>query len=1370
MTLAQGNSDLHKIWGLPDAESFIESVELLLINSKTTDGNDQTFVEGFAVKIKEESYLSVLKSAFPAHPIVSWTSINDLDGWYRGKYSQPMTLAQGNSDLHKIWGLPDAESSVESAELLLRVRQPITGDTEARQQFALWGTIAHNRLDEIVKKSDDSPSWWLEQLQVIDTGNQKGAHTIWNPELKNANKKPGDGILVAHPDTGYTDHPALAGRLKGDPVAKKFGKNFVERDPVTDAPTDDAKDPLTKHSLLDFPGHGTGTGSVITSATKIKKKPSDPNAPEWDSCVAPGATLLPLRVSESVIHLSFSNLSEALAEAIAQKADVISMSLGGPIGSALLDAQIEAALEAGIILVAAAGNYAPTVVFPALVPGVLACSASNVLKAPWRFSGMGEAVAITAPGELVWRASPTQAPNAALYSTGSGTSFATACVAGLAALWLSHHGKDKLRADYPGSLLPFAFRWCLEKAVTRLDRVKWGFGAGIPNATELLQRDLPQKDEVVTLRTKLQQKNPGDTISLPINSWWSILTLPTLAEAPQADPAPLGNRAAALQRFVAELTTAWQATVGKLDPDWNRQLSLDLSELTVLAVTDPGLSIALARVAAQDRRKVSPRALRRYLLHPSRQSQLSTALRDRLIEQQKADNASYLAKYGETLQAPVLMPVGEEKSEKPSRPFVKEPPRIRRLKAYAFDPSLATRTDTVLVNEIIVPVVFEPDLQPGPIGEYLEVIDVDPASDCVYAPVNLNDPWVLAEDGLARSESNPMFHQQMVYAVAMKTIGHFEDALGRPIFWSPLRTWNEESGDNVRAENYPGYDPKNPADLFVQRLRLYPHALREQNAYYSPQKRAILFGYFPADESDPGGIYPGGMVFTCLAHDIIAHEMTHAILDGMHVYFTDDTNPDVFAFHEAFADIVALFQRFSYPTLLHDQIARTRGKLDSGTLLSQLALQFGQATGRRSALRDALGYVVSKAQNTENAEKEVAFNEETVMEWRRFKANPSDLAREMEPHRRGSFLVAAVFDAYLSIYEDRIRDLRRIATGGTGILPDGDLHPDLVNRMADEAARSARHVLRMCIRAMDYTPPVDITFGEFLRALITADYDLVPEDLRRYRVAFIEAFRKWGIYPREVRTLSEETLRWSPPPQDINASLFPRAADSNVESDDDKDPTTREERRALRLARRLLLKWKPGAPREDIFERTLTAQAKLHDYLKKEQHNKDIQTIFEGIDLSQNFEVTNMRPARRVGPSGEFLTELVVEIIQEQKGQEKGLPYPFRGGITLIVSMDDDSFAVRYAIRKRAHNTPRQAEQRTYLLGASADADKAAEYSSVNLPADWKATRTYDREGMRASSCNCRAEDIAAALKKKAEKEAKKKLETKEPFALLHRP
>ena len=119
----------------------------------------------------------------------------------------------------------------------------------------------------------------------------------------------------------------------------------------------------------------------------------------------------------------------------------------------------------------------------------------------------------------------------------------------------------------------------------------------------------------------------------------------------------------------------------------------------------------------------------------------------------------------------------------------KLPPPKRRLRVYALDPSMTKSLDFVAVNEttLCVPLgtTGERSCKPGPVGEYLEVIDVDPASDRVYDPVDLNKPKLLAQDGWPPSEGNPQFHQQMVYAVAMTTIGHFEQALGRLALWAP---------------------------------------------------------------------------------------------------------------------------------------------------------------------------------------------------------------------------------------------------------------------------------------------------------------------------------------------------------------------------------------------------------------------------------------------------------------------------------------------------------------------------------------------------------------------------------------------------------
>src|SRR6185436_1406767 len=167
-----------------------------------------------------------------------------------------------------------------------------------------------------------------------------------------------------------------------------------------------------------------------------------------------------------------------------------------------------------------------------------------------------------------------------------------------------------------------------------------------------------------------------------------------------------------------------------------------------------------------------------------------------------------------------------------------------------------------------------------------------------------------------------------------------------------------------------------------------------------------------------------------------------------------------------FADIVALFQHFTFPEVLRQQIAKTRGDLASQSLLGQLAQQFGKAIGQYGALRDAIG----EFDQREN-------------KWKPREPDPTDYQTELEPNARGAILVAAVFEAFLSIYKCRIKDLLRIASNGTGVLKRGELHPDLVGRLADEASKSAQHVLNMCIRALDYCPPVDVTFGDYLRAI-----------------------------------------------------------------------------------------------------------------------------------------------------------------------------------------------------------------------------------------------------------------------------------------------
>ena len=596
-----------------------------------------------------------------------------------------------------------------------------------------------------------------------------------------------------------------------------------------------------------------------------------------------------------------------------------------------------------------------------------------------------------------------------------------------------------------------------------------------------------------------------------------------------------------------------------------------------------------------------------------------------------------------------------------------EAPVSRRLRVLAFDPSLATRLETATVNQLTLSISWE-ELAPGPVGEYVEVVDYDPASRVFYRPVDLDDPRLLAQDGIAPSESNPQFHQQMVYAVAMTTIRQFERALGRVAFW----------GDREFRPKRGQY-----RDQFVRRLRIYPHALRDRNAYYSPAKKALLFGYFPITAKDRDNT-PGTLLFTALSHDIIAHEVTHALLDGVHPRFNEPSNPDVHAFHEAFADLVALFQHFSYPAVLESQVQRTRGSLHTENLLSQLAQQFGLATGRGTALRDALG------------------GRDETGEWRPARPDPHAFDRVYGAHARGAVLVAAVFRAFLAIYRARSADLFRIATQGTGTLPEGDIHPDLTRRLAVEAAKCADRTLQMCIRAIDYCPPVDITFGDFLRGVVTADLDYAPEDEEGFRVAFIQSFREWGIHPRGVTSMGADALAW-PSGDELTRNLV--AAGASL-----KAPAT-----GKRYIKESLLRpgkdhWNLESDRHQVWKALDDLRWKLWKWFQDGTHDSPHYAELFGLVIDDakapptvyrknghpTIEVHSVRPAVRRTIHGSTRTDLVVEITQGRRGsfdrerqkemdgaaarqREGRSDFIYRAGCTIV--LDPATQAVRRVIR-----------------------------------------------------------------------------------------
>jgi hypothetical protein len=367
----------------------------------------------------------------------------------------------------------------------------------------------------------------------------------------------------------------------------------------------------------------------------------------------------------------------------------------------------------------------------------------------------------------------------------------------------------------------------------------------------------------------------------------------------------------------------------------------------------------------------------------------------------------------------------------------------------ALDPSVRGADGAVLTALIEIP---NEELAPGPRGYRVQVIDYDASNRILYRPAKYQAGELLK---VSNPEKDRAFQARNVYAIVMRVLARFERALGRRVRWS-----------------FPGHQ-----------LTIAPHAFLDLNAFYSKDDRAIFFGYYPGDS---------GMVFTCLSHEVIAHETTHALVDGLRDGYLRPSSPDQAAFHEGFADIVALFSVLSLREVVSAALdlgtsgnrglvrasALTEKALKQGVLLG-LAKQVGETMyGTHGvALRRSIELPVSAR---------LAASEEFS-----------------ECHRRGELLVAAVLGAFLKVWKRRI-DLY------------GKLQHGMVSRIGvvDAAVETAERLLTMSIRALDFCPPTDLVFSDFLSAALTADYEMHPDDSRYgYRKALREAFAALGFQP-----------------------------------------------------------------------------------------------------------------------------------------------------------------------------------------------------------------------------------------------------------------
>jgi hypothetical protein len=238
--------------------------------------------------------------------------------------------------------------------------------------------------------------------------------------------------------------------------------------------------------------------------------------------------------------------------------------------------------------------------------------------------------------------------------------------------------------------------------------------------------------------------------------------------------------------------------------------------------------------------------------------------------------------------------------------------------------------------------------------------------------------------------------------------------------------------------------------------------------------------------------------------------------------------------------------------------------------------------------------------------------------------------------------------------------------------------------------------LNIIIRAIDYCPPVDITFGDYLRALITADIDLVPDDENSYRIAFIEAFREWGIYPNSVTTLSVESLKWQRPSGEA-CKLFNILKEGDFRKDIEHLANLKD--------------------REDIFNAGYELKREIHNKLFTlfTETSKNVRVVEQCLGLClrptlklkwhderikfnvHSFQIHSIQPTFRIGLNFQTLPQFIINIVQKAEAKINGELVKFRGGCSLIFDLNDVS--LKYAVVKRINSEDRLCRQLDYTFG-----------------------------------------------------------------------
>lgn len=389
------------------------------------------------------------------------------------------------------------------------------------------------------------------------------------------------------------------------------------------------------------------------------------------------------------------------------------------------------------------------------------------------------------------------------------------------------------------------------------------------------------------------------------------------------------------------------------------------------------------------------------------------------------------------------------------KPLLSAPPTIR-AQVYVKDPLIGERDGLGFVT---LELPGEAWLGAGPTSARIEVRDEREPEGDSGAFTQLEKPVEPLARGGGFAAGNPRryenykHHQLNVWAHTQRTLAMLEDprVLGRRVAWA-----------------FPG-----------GRLVIRPHAFEDENAYYDRTLGAIHFGHFKT-----GTGREARNVYACLSHDVIVHELGHAVLDGLKPLYYELDSPDVAGFHEYFGDALAMVSSLTMRDVVRHVVRDRASRLSARNLVSDIALEFGSRGRGHQPLRSA-------------------GNKRTMR----------DLRGKFEEHDYSEVLTGVFYDLLCELYSDAVRrraaELKKPARDGQVV----------VGALISAAERTSR----MMLRALDYCPPCGLTYLDYARAIHRADEVAYPVDDRDYRGLLAKVLRQRGVIS-SARALAPERV------------------------------------------------------------------------------------------------------------------------------------------------------------------------------------------------------------------------------------------------------